>query len=49
MKIISSQIYFLFYQPKGKQGTRGAKQIAEENKETLNFYIKVIAGVNVSQ
>jgi len=33
--------------PKGKQGTRGAKQIAEENKETLSFYIKVIAGVNI--
>lgn len=33
--------------PKGKQGTRGGKQIAEENKDTLSFYIKVIAGVNI--
>uniref|UniRef100_T1H756 Transmembrane protein 208 n=1 Tax=Megaselia scalaris TaxID=36166 RepID=T1H756_MEGSC len=24
--------------PKGKQGTKGAKQIVQENKETLKFY-----------
>ncbi|XP_005105819.1 transmembrane protein 208 [Aplysia californica] len=33
--------------PKGKQGTKGKKQIAEENKSTLSFYIKVIAAANV--
>ncbi|CAG5135288.1 unnamed protein product, partial [Candidula unifasciata] len=33
--------------PKGKQGTKGKKQIAEENKSTLNFYLYIICGVNV--
>lgn len=33
--------------PKGKQGTKGAKQIVEENKSTLKFYQYVIGGVNV--
>ncbi|GFN86004.1 transmembrane protein 208-like [Plakobranchus ocellatus] len=32
--------------PKGKQGTKGKKQIAEENKATLNFYLYVVSGVN---
>lgn len=36
------------FQPKGKQGTKGAKQIVEENKSTLKFYQYVIGGVNVS-
>ena len=33
---------------KGKQGTKGQKQILEENKSTLQFYLYVISGVNVS-
>jgi hypothetical protein len=33
---------------KGKQGTKGLKQIEEENKGTLNFYFYIILGVNVS-
>lgn len=28
----------------GKQGTKGSKQIVDENKTTLQFYIKMIAG-----
>ncbi|RUS69138.1 hypothetical protein EGW08_023099, partial [Elysia chlorotica] len=32
--------------PKGKQATKGKKQIAEENKTTLNFYFYIISGVN---
>ena len=31
---------------KGKQGTKGQKQIVEENKATLNFYLYVICGAN---
>ncbi len=38
----------LFFQPKGKQGTKGQKQIAEDNKATLQFYQYVIGAVNVS-
>ncbi|MBW01703.1 transmembrane domain-containing protein, partial [Eschrichtius robustus] len=34
--------------PKGKVGTRGKKQIFEENKETLKFYLRIILGANVS-
>ncbi|KAJ8303614.1 hypothetical protein KUTeg_020010 [Tegillarca granosa] len=33
--------------PKGKQGTKGQKQIVEENKSTLNFYFYIVTGVNV--
>lgn len=33
--------------PKGKQGTKGGKQIVEENEETLSFYLKIIACVDV--
>ena len=33
--------------PKGKQGTKGQKQIYEENKETLQFYFYMISGVNL--
>jgi len=33
--------------PKGKIGTKGQKQIAEENTATLAFYTYVIGGVNV--
>ena len=29
-------------------GTRGKKQIFEENKETLKFYLRIILGANVS-
>jgi hypothetical protein len=36
-------------QPKGKQGTRGAKQIVDENKSTLVFYRNILAAVNVSK
>nr|KAG5704538.1 hypothetical protein BaRGS_003849 [Batillaria attramentaria] len=32
--------------PKGKQGTKGQKQILEENKSTLNFYRNIIVAVN---
>lgn len=31
-------------QQKGKQGTKGAKQIAEENVATLKFYRNLAAG-----
>ncbi|XP_076449396.1 transmembrane protein 208-like [Babylonia areolata] len=33
--------------PKGKQGTRGQKQIVEENKSTLVFYRNILLAVNV--
>ncbi|XP_013392652.1 transmembrane protein 208 [Lingula anatina] len=32
--------------PKGKQGTKGQKQIDEENKATLKFYGYIILGVS---
>ncbi|KAK6294800.1 transmembrane protein 208-like [Coregonus clupeaformis] len=32
--------------PKGKVGTKGKKQIYEENEETLKFYTRVILGAN---
>uniref|UniRef100_A0AAY4CJK2 Transmembrane protein 208 n=1 Tax=Denticeps clupeoides TaxID=299321 RepID=A0AAY4CJK2_9TELE len=32
--------------PKGKVGTKGKKQIHEENEATLKFYIRVILGAN---
>ncbi|KAK5874263.1 hypothetical protein PBY51_019228 [Eleginops maclovinus] len=32
--------------PKGKVGTKGKKQIYEENEETLRFYNRVILGAN---
>ncbi len=31
---------------KGKEGTRGAKQIAKENSETIQFYRNMILGAN---
>ncbi|GAB1602053.1 transmembrane protein 208-like [Argonauta hians] len=34
--------------PKGKQKTKGQKQILEENHKTLTFYKQVIIAVNVS-
>lgn len=33
--------------PKGKVGTKGKKQIYEENEATLKFYTRVILGANV--
>nr|XP_036881288.1 engulfment and cell motility protein 3 isoform X4 [Manis javanica] len=33
-------------EPKGKVGTRGKKQIFEENRETLKFYLRIILGAN---
>ncbi|CAL1532759.1 unnamed protein product [Lymnaea stagnalis] len=33
--------------PKGKQATKGKKQIAEENKSTLKFYTYIISAVNL--
>lgn len=33
--------------PKGKQGTKGQKQIVEENKKTLAFYQNIILTVNI--
>lgn len=38
----------IFFQPKGKQGTKGSKQIAEENQATLKFYRNIILVTNVS-
>lgn len=35
-------------QPKGKAGTKGKKQIFEENRETLRFYLRIILGASVS-
>ncbi|XP_075366458.1 transmembrane protein 208 isoform X2 [Mycteria americana] len=32
--------------PKGKAGTKGKKQIFEENRETLRFYLRVILGAS---
>lgn len=37
----------VFFQPKGKVGTKGKKQIYEENEVTLKFYTRVILGANV--
>ncbi|XP_047219720.1 transmembrane protein 208 isoform X2 [Girardinichthys multiradiatus] len=33
--------------PKGKVGTKGKKQIYEENEATLKFYTRVILGANL--
>ena len=35
-----------FSKKKGKEGTRGAKQIAKENLETISFYRNMILGAN---
>lgn len=35
------------HKPKGKVGTKGKKQIFEENEATLKFYTRVILGANV--
>ena len=35
-----------FAKKKGKEGTRGAKQIASENQETIQFYRNMILGSN---
>ncbi|XP_053126558.1 transmembrane protein 208 [Hemicordylus capensis] len=32
--------------PKGKVGTKGKRQIFEENKDTLKFYLRIILGAN---
>uniref|UniRef100_A0A669QX41 Transmembrane protein 208 n=1 Tax=Phasianus colchicus TaxID=9054 RepID=A0A669QX41_PHACC len=32
--------------PKGKAGTKGKKQIFEENRETLRFYLRIIVGAS---
>jgi hypothetical protein len=32
--------------PKGKQGTKGQKQIVDENASTLKFYVYIITAVN---
>ena len=39
---------FMFFQPKGKAATKGQKQIVEENKSTLQFYLRIIVAVSVS-
>lgn len=44
----SDKHLIILLQPKGKVGTRGKKQIFEENKETLKFYLRIILGANVS-
>ena len=41
-------ITLFILQPKGKVGTKGKKQIYEENESTLKFYTRVILGANVS-
>ena len=33
--------------PKGKQGTRGEKQILEENEQTIKFYFNIYAVANL--
>ena len=35
-----------FAKKKGKEGTRGAKQVAKENMETVAFYRNMILGAN---
>ena len=35
-----------FSKKKGKEGTRGARQIAKENLETISFYRNMILGAN---
>ena len=35
-----------FAKKRGKEGTRGASQIARENVETLTFYRNMILGAN---
>lgn len=44
----SDKHLIILLQPKGKVGTRGKKQIFEENRETLKFYLRIILGANVS-
>ncbi|KAK3581191.1 hypothetical protein CHS0354_024725 [Potamilus streckersoni] len=34
--------------PKGKQATKGQKQIQEENQSTLKFYMYIIFGINAA-
>lgn len=36
--------FYLFQVQKGKQGTKGQKQIMQENTDTLNFYRNMILG-----
>jgi hypothetical protein len=43
-----SVIFISYSQPKGKQGTKGQKQIETENKQTLSFYMYIVLCVNVS-
>lgn len=44
----SSCSVFFSFQPKGKQGTKGQKQIETENRQTLQFYMYIVLCVNVS-
>lgn len=37
----------MFQPKKGKEGTKGQKQIYEDNKETLKFYLYMALGANV--
>lgn len=41
-------IYFCFQPQKGKQGTKGQKQIYEENIATLSFYRNIALGATGS-
>lgn len=45
--IAETALFFSPQQPKGKVGTKGKKQIYEENEATLKFYTRVILGANV--
>lgn len=40
-------VFFFSQQPKGKVGTKGKKQIYDDNEATLKFYTRVILGANV--
>ena len=47
--LLCYNMVFSGFQPKGKQGTKGQKQILEENRGTLNFYLYIISACNVSR
>lgn len=40
---IETEVFYFQAKPKGKVGTKGQKQIAEENKSTIQFYAMIMA------
>ncbi|PWA18876.1 hypothetical protein CCH79_00004887, partial [Gambusia affinis] len=44
--LLTKRSVFSLLKPKGKVGTKGKKQIYEENEATLKFYTRVILGAN---